>query len=453
VQVKGERNMLSTAPLAARYAPACRSTSRRGGHRRAMDRMPAVTASSSNSQPCTDAEPPASLPVRRRTAIGLASASLALSLVATDAQSVAAAQRKESLGLETEWATESFARGTDFSLESYASMRDDAERTPKFVEAIRRRIGREGGRLSCVDIGTGPFALLAIAAAKAGARKVFAIEADPEAAKLARAAIRDAGLPPGTVELLEGYSTAVELPEKVDFLVAEVIGSVATEEGVYSTISDARQRFLKDPSNPANYIPSRVQTLVAPASYAFHYMIAAEGRRAAGLTSEEGPLRLNCLDQSLALMADPQVYEDFRYDDPELPGPGLWRPKADALEFRVSPERISRNTRMYVETLGFQGVPPADAKAISAGVACGFSGLALWPRLILDPAGDIMVDARGVRGEGQKSHWQTVLPLMSKSPVPLSIGDEITVSGSATFDNDKPTVYRLHADISHYSAA
>jgi hypothetical protein len=94
---------------------------------------------------------------------------------------------------------------------------------------------------------------------------------------------------------------------QVDFLVAEVIGSVATEEGVYNTISDARQRFLKDPSNPANYIPSRVQTLVAPASYAFHYMIAAEGRRAAGLTSEEGPLRLNCLDQSLALMADPQV--------------------------------------------------------------------------------------------------------------------------------------------------
>lgn len=105
----------------------------------------------------------------------------------------------------------------------------------------------------------------------------------------------------------------MELPEKVDLLVAEVIGSVATEEGVYRTIKDAQQRFLKTPEDPASYIPLRVQTLMAPASYAFHYMIAAEGRRAAGLTSDDGPLRLNCTDQTLEVMDDPQVFEDFRF--------------------------------------------------------------------------------------------------------------------------------------------
>eukprot|EP00976_Prorocentrum_cordatum_P024862 505850-Prorocentrum_minimum.AAC.2 len=61
-------------------------------------------------------------------------------------------------------------------------------------------VGKEG-RVSVVDIGTGPFALLAIAAAKAGARKVrvYAIEADPEVAKLARRAIEESGVTKGTI--------------------------------------------------------------------------------------------------------------------------------------------------------------------------------------------------------------------------------------------------------------
>jgi hypothetical protein len=64
----------------------------------------------------------------------------------------------------------------------------------------------------------------------------------------------------------------------VDVLVAEVIGSVATEEGVYRTLRDAQARFMKAPLDPRSYIPCRVQTLAAPAAFAFHYLIAAEVR-------------------------------------------------------------------------------------------------------------------------------------------------------------------------------
>ena len=51
-------------------------------------------------------------------------------------------------------------------------MRDDAVRTPAFEEALRRRLSGTTG-VSVVDVGTGPFALLAIAAAKLGAEKVW----------------------------------------------------------------------------------------------------------------------------------------------------------------------------------------------------------------------------------------------------------------------------------------
>lgn len=63
---------------------------------------------------------------------------------------------------------------------------------------------------------------------------------------------------PVFVQVIEGLSTAVDLPEKVDLLVAEVIGSVATEEGVYRTIRDAQARFMLNPEDPRNYIPFRV---------------------------------------------------------------------------------------------------------------------------------------------------------------------------------------------------
>jgi len=358
----------------------------------------------------------------------------------------AASASPQVVSLDSTWVTESYAAGTDFALDAYESMRDDAGRTPKFIEAIQQRLKGKEGRLSVVDIGTGPFALLAIAAANAGARKVYAIEADPEVAKLARKAIEDSGVPKGTIEVLEGYSTEVALPEKVDLLVAEVIGSVATEEGVYRTIKDAQARFLLNPANPGSYIPLRVQTMVAPAAYAFHYMIAAEGRKAAGLTSDEGPLRLNCQDTTLTLMDEPQVFEDFRYNDSALLSAGRWTPPTD-LVFKVSGKKLAENTQLYVRNLGFDGVSYSDAKLVSSSVARGFSGIALWPRLVLDAEEKLVVEARGPRGEAQKSHWQTVLPLMTAAPLPLAVGDTIVVNGSAQFDGIKPPVYTINANI------
>lgn len=100
-----------------------------------------------------------------------------------------------------------------------------------------------------------------------------------------------------------------------------------------------------------------------------------------------------------------------------------------------------------MDSLGFDGVPSADAEEISAGVAKGFSGLAMWPRLILDPEGEIVVEARAPGGGPQRSHWQTVLPLMTRAPLPVSAGDTIEVSGSANFGDGKPAEYSLHADI------
>ena len=90
---------------------------------------------------------------------------------------------------------------------------------------------------------------------------------------LSQTATLDADVPPGVIEVLEGFSTAVTLPEKADLLVAEIVGSIASEEGLHATMRDAQARHVKRPYDPASYIPNRCQTVAAPATYALHYAL------------------------------------------------------------------------------------------------------------------------------------------------------------------------------------
>ena len=224
---------------------------------------------------------------------------------------------EEGRALEASWsATDGFASQglasdgfIEFKDDAYVAMRDDARRTPKFKVAIQRRLAGTSGQV-VLDVGTGPFALLALMAARSGAAKVYAVESNPEAAKRARAAVEAArDVPRGVVEVIEGYTTDVELPEKADLVLAEIVGSVASEEGLCPTILDAQRRFAKRPNDPRSFIPNRVQTFCAPASYALHYALGPPEFDWSKLGSE--PVRLNCRDQQLQVLAEPLLFEDI----------------------------------------------------------------------------------------------------------------------------------------------
>ena len=65
------------------------------------------------------------------------------------------------------------------------------------------------------------------------------------------AAVARGEIEPDTIEVIEGFSTAITLPEPADLLVAEISGSVATEEGMCHSIRDARLRHMARPNpNP-----------------------------------------------------------------------------------------------------------------------------------------------------------------------------------------------------------
>lgn len=108
-----------------------------------------------------------------------------------------------------------------YSDDTYSKMEGDRERTDAYAAAIT---AAAKGRV-CLDIGTGALALLALIAARAGAKHVYAIEANPEAAAAARSLVAAEGFA-NIVTIIEGYSTDVTLPERADLLLHEILGEV-----------------------------------------------------------------------------------------------------------------------------------------------------------------------------------------------------------------------------------
>jgi 2-polyprenyl-3-methyl-5-hydroxy-6-metoxy-1,4-benzoquinol methylase len=138
---------------------------------------------------------------------------------------------------------------------THAIMLNDRGRTSRFIEAIEGVV-RPGDVV--LDIGTGS-GVLAIAAARAGAKHVYAIEAG-DMARLARANF-EANQVADRVTLLEGWSTQLDVPEPGDVLVSEIIGEVPLGERILEVTVDARDRLLKD---SARLIPSRLKVFGVP---------------------------------------------------------------------------------------------------------------------------------------------------------------------------------------------
>jgi amino acid adenylation domain-containing protein len=138
----------------------------------------------------------------------------------------------------------------------YYAMTHDERRNAAYREAIGRAVA---GKV-VLDLGTGADAVLARASVDAGAQRVYAIETNESAYRRATALVETLGLNDRII-VIQGDSTCTELPEPVDVCVSEIIGSVASSEGVIATLNDARQRFL---APEGTMIPRRAATMIAP---------------------------------------------------------------------------------------------------------------------------------------------------------------------------------------------
>ena len=140
----------------------------------------------------------------------------------------------------------------------YSALKNDGVRMRGYQRAIEGAV--PGKRV--LDIGTGPEALLAIVAAKAGATSVVACEVNPAAAAAAVEAVRAAGLE-DKITILTGHSSELDLPP-VDVVVSEIVGDIASEEGMAATLAALPETTVVRSDGWS--VPRRAETWIAPAN-------------------------------------------------------------------------------------------------------------------------------------------------------------------------------------------
>jgi len=113
----------------------------------------------------------------------------------------------------------------------------DYVRTSTYREAPARHVRDK----TVIEIGAGS-GVLACFAARAGAKRVYAIEETP-IIDIAREIVARNGFA-DRVELIQGNSSLVTLPERADVVYAEIIGSDPLAERILPSTRDAAKRFL-----------------------------------------------------------------------------------------------------------------------------------------------------------------------------------------------------------------
>ncbi len=156
---------------------------------------------------------------------------------------------------------------------SYDSLAIPSSRNRAYLQALEKLAP---GKVA-LDIGTGRDALWAVAAVMAGANLSYAIEVLKEVAEGAAETVRKAGMT-DTVTVVHGDSRQVSLPEKAQLCVSEIIGCIASSEGMIGYLNDAKRRLCR---TDCTWIPYQCETVIAAASmprslFAGGYSIADE---------------------------------------------------------------------------------------------------------------------------------------------------------------------------------
>ena len=140
-------------------------------------------------------------------------------------------------------------------IEYHRTLSADRVRNNAFARTLKAVIRK--GETTVADIGAGT-GILALMAARLGAREVFLYEAAEVASVAAKVLKANRAR---NCHLMPFHSTEMVDPPRVDVVVSETLGNYPLEENTIETLNDARRRFLK---SDGVIIPARLEQFVSP---------------------------------------------------------------------------------------------------------------------------------------------------------------------------------------------
>jgi type I protein arginine methyltransferase len=285
------------------------------------------------------------------------------------------------------------AQGMDYNdYSAHRTMVRDAVRTSAFHKAIAAGV-KPGDVVLDVGAGSG---VLSLFAAQAGAARVYAVERSPEAAAMARHLAAVNGFD-SIIHVIDGDVRQVQLPEPVDVIVSEWMGTLGIDENMYGSVLWARDHFLKP--DGGRVIPVSVTAMAAP--------VATAQRVDAAFFAE------NPWDLDLSALGEAQVNDLLmtrrRVEPGDLAAPA--RPMWKSTALADPPDAVRETAKT---TLAFTATKAADVTA-----------LALW--FSADLGNGVSL---GNAPDEPDTHWgQMLLPLASR--LSLAKGDVFHVEVSA----------------------
>jgi len=219
----------------------------------------------------------------------------------------------------------------NYNISSYASHIKDKVRTQAYISALQQYITPEAVVLD-LGAGTGFFSLLAC---QLGAKHVYAIERNPVIHLLHKQAKANAWSE--RITILQGLSTNLDLPERVDLIISDLRGGMLPlYQSHIQSLHDAYTRFLKPdgilmPSNDTIFLAAacdvdfyekRVCKPWCDANYAFDMSPVFDKQI-------HTPFRhVPAVDQ---IVLPPQLWASIDYgqqDDPQIRNTLVWQVEA-----------------------------------------------------------------------------------------------------------------------------
>jgi SAM-dependent methyltransferase len=303
----------------------------------------------------------------------------------------------------------------------HALLLGDRLRMSAYRAAIQESV--EPG-MSVLDLGTGT-GILALWALEAGAARVYGIDLSDAALTSAIDRIRRAGHG-GRFHALCGLSYDIELPERVDLVLSEIMGNLADNEDFVPILADARRRFL----NPSGgMLPISVDSYLVPvAAEAAHARVSAgecHGLVAESARGAEGRVRrVPHLDDALRERGLTNRFD--LYYDTILP----------ARIYLADPQRVRHFALDGTDAPTYE--VSASFTVTKAGRFSGFKGYfvaRLSKSVSLDISGD------DIAGGTTSDSWKhAYLPL--ERPVDVRPGDRVLLSFSRSYPRTRDTPFR-----------